>query len=153
MKIAMLSPQDLPGNIDERDLAPEVEPPEYVMTFPVPGPDSPGEFVFLSLTPDGRPAAILADSVTAPPDGAVRVTCAGQLVAMLPKEAPWMLLRRDLLRYTTRAEARRAMAEAYRGVLPMLGDPTCPVHGVHGDVDKSDKPEAVAGDAHPGQYL
>jgi hypothetical protein len=102
---------------------------EYVLMFPVPGPEGPGKFVLLTLTPDGRPAAVAVDHVTVD-DCTVRGQLNDEDVVVMPKEAPWILLRRELLRYQTKAEVRKAMAEAMgRMFEPGVTGGACPVHG------------------------
>lgn len=128
-------------------------PPEYALTFPVPGPDGPGRYVFLSLTPDGRPSAVLVDDIIV--DDKTVAGYLGEAPApyevRVPKEAPWMLVRRELTRFQPRAEVRRAQEARLRemGLLPSPGEP-CPIHGVvHGEVDAAPEGE----DKGHGQYL
>lgn len=128
---------------------PSPEPPEYVLEFPVPAPEGAGKSVFLTLTPDGRPAAILVDGVRV--DERVVRGYLGELdniVITIPVAAPWMVLRRELLRYTSKAAARQRMADAYRALLGGQSAAVCPVHGAEEGVV-----EAQGEDRGHGQYL
>lgn len=126
-------------------------PPEYALTLPVPGPDGPGKFVLLTLSPDGRSAAILVDAVNAN-DRTVIGYVGDEEVVTIPKEAPWMLLKRELMKFVTKAEARRALAESYRSLgLTDVGEGTCPVHGAPAEIVRVDGEPAR--DPSTGQYL
>lgn len=141
MNLMMLSP---PVEIE-----PEAAGPiDYVLTFPVPGPEAPGSHVFLTLTPDGRPTVVMVDTVEV--DTTVRGYLGDYNVVTLPKEAPWMLLRRNLLRHQSKADARRTLTENMERMLGPGG--ACPVHGVaHGAADAS--VEAAGNENPTGQYI
>lgn len=134
---------------------------EYVWSFPVPGPDTPGSKLLLTLAPDRSPIAVAVDYVIV--DGRLvrgrlgdtrrvadaTATNSADVVA-IPTDAPWLLISRDLLQYKSRAEVQKAMATWIEKTLDQAlggsGD-----SGDSGDSEASDHDSSE--DRGSGQYL